>query len=82
MGLSWGHRHGLDARPRMPEPEQVFLTWLVAQPEGADLLGAASRQVARLARYTGGHPGPRQLRRMFAQLVAELERADRDKVMS
>ncbi|WAX95484.1 hypothetical protein N7E70_000950 [Aminobacter sp. NyZ550] len=69
MGLTWN-------RPTiasvMPEPEQVFLAWLVAQPEGGNLHEAASRQATRLAEYGGRHPGPRRLRQLFLDLAAEL----------
>jgi len=56
----------------MPEPEQVFLAWLVAQPEGGNLCEAASRQAIRLGEYAGAHPGPRRLRQLFLDLAAEL----------
>ncbi|WP_395448532.1 hypothetical protein ACHMW7_27490 [Aminobacter sp. UC22_36] len=69
MGLNWNRP---TVAPVMPEPEQVFLAWLVAQPEGGNLYEAASRQASRLAEYAGGHPGPRQLRQLFLDLAAEL----------
>lgn len=70
MGLNWNCPI---VAPVVPEPEQVFLAWLVAQPEGGNLHEAASRQANRLAEYAGGHPGPRQLRLLFLDLAAELD---------
>ncbi|MDH4986552.1 hypothetical protein QEZ47_13650 [Aminobacter anthyllidis] len=69
MGLNWNRP---TVAPVMPEPEQVFLAWLIAQPEDGNLREAASRQANRLAEYAGGHPGPRQLRQLFLELAAEL----------
>lgn len=69
MGLNWSRPA---AAPAMPEPEQVFLAWLVAQPEGGNLHEAASRQAIRLGEYAGSHPGPRQLRQLFLDLAATL----------
>ncbi|MEO3997785.1 hypothetical protein [Mesorhizobium sp. CAU 1732] len=57
---------------RVPAPEQVFLSWLMAQPENIDLTVAAMREVARLSRYDGPHEGPVRLRGMFVSLVEEL----------
>ena len=70
MGLNWNGR--TVAAPVMPEPEQVFLAWLIAQPEDGNLREAAARQAARLAEYGGGHPGPRHLRKLFLDLASEL----------
>ncbi|MBT1158185.1 hypothetical protein J1C56_21530 [Aminobacter anthyllidis] len=69
MGLNWNRPA---VAPVMPEPEQVFLAWLIAQPEDGNLREAASRQASRLAEYAGVHPGPRQLRQLFLDLAAEL----------
>ena len=68
MGLNWSHR----SAKVMPEPEQVFLAWLVAQPDDGNLGAAAARQASRLAEYAGGHPGPRRLRQLFLDLAGEL----------
>jgi hypothetical protein len=69
MGLNWNRT---TVAPVMPEPEQVFLAWLIAQPEDGNLREAAARQANRLAEYAGGHPGPRHLRQLFLDLAAEL----------
>ena len=69
MGVNWNRPA---VAPIMPEPEQVFLAWLVAQPEDGNLQEAASRQATRLAEYGGGHPGPRRLMQLFLDLAAEL----------
>lgn len=56
----------------LPPPEQVFLAWLVSQSDTANLVEAAAMEIARLSLYRGEHPGPRQLQRMFGELVDEL----------
>lgn len=57
----------------LPEPEEVFLTWLLAQPAQADLAAAATLEVERLRAYRGVHPGPKQLGRIFRAFIAGLE---------
>lgn len=49
----------------LPQPEEVFLSWLMTQPEGADLAAAADVEIGRLGRYAGRHPGPRKLAGLF-----------------
>jgi hypothetical protein len=49
----------------LPQPEEVFLCWLMAQPEGADLAAAADVEIGRLGRYAGRYPGPRKLAGLF-----------------
>ena len=80
MGLSWSDQRAIAAthRPALPEPEQVFLAWLTAQPQDGNLVAAASRELARLARYTGRHPGPGRLRQMFSVLLDELQDGARE----
>lgn len=75
MGLSWTESRRNDAplQPRLPDPEQVFLAWLVAQPDGGNLHEAASQQANRLAEFGGGHSGPRRLQQMFLELINELD---------
>lgn len=52
-------------------PEDVFLAWLLALPDGADTTEAARREIARLDRAAPLAPGPERLR----QLMIELARA-------
>jgi hypothetical protein len=56
----------------LPEPEDVFLCWIVAQPEGKDLLAAAQAEIVKLQTYRGNHTGPRRLLDLFAQLCRQL----------
>jgi hypothetical protein len=49
----------------LPQPEEVFLSWLMAQPEGADLAAAVDVEIGRLGRYAGRHPGPLKLAELF-----------------
>lgn len=51
-----------------PLPEEVFLSWLLAQPAGADLAAAAEIEIRKLQRYRGGHPGPRRHVALFEAL--------------
>ena len=67
---------GLSAAPQacrrrvsgLAQPEDVFLSWLLAQPPGADLAAAADAEIRRLDRYEGPHPGPRRLVELFETL--------------
>jgi len=52
----------------LPRPEDVFLSWLLAQPAGTDLVSAADAEIERLRRYGGIHPGPRKLADLFEAL--------------
>lgn len=76
MGLRWVQEHPARGQPNLPEPEQVFFDWLMAQPNGDGLLAAASREAARLSRYRGPHDGPRALARLFEELIAELQKPE------
>ncbi|WP_244483238.1 hypothetical protein [Mesorhizobium sp. 1M-11] len=51
-----------------PQPEDVFLSWLLAQPGGADLAEAAEIEIRKLQRYQGNHPGPQKLLELFEGL--------------
>ncbi|RFC66973.1 hypothetical protein DY251_14140 [Mesorhizobium denitrificans] len=55
-------------------PEDVFLSWLLAQPAGTNLVRAASAEIHRLGDYAGQHPGPQRLLEMFVELRNALER--------
>lgn len=77
MGLRWVESRQSSPQPDFLEPEQVFFNWLMVQSVDETLLAAASREAARLARYTGPHDGPRKLARMFAELIEHLEKPKR-----
>lgn len=55
------------ARERLPLPEDVFLAWLLALPEGMDLAQAARREIARLDAAAPLGPGPARLRGLFIE---------------
>ncbi|WP_412050837.1 hypothetical protein ACK6D9_04800 [Hoeflea sp. Naph1] len=74
MGLRWTENRQAIVQRDLPEPEEVFICWLMEQPPQGSLLAAASREAARLARYNGSHEGPRKLARMFAELIEQLEK--------
>lgn len=38
MGLRWVDNNQAAVQPDLPEPEQVFFSWLMAQPLGASSL--------------------------------------------
>lgn len=57
---------------RLPEPEEVFLSWLLAQPSGSDLGPAVDDQIERLAGYAGVHDGPRRLAGLFREFRESL----------
>lgn len=58
----------------MPEPEDVFLPWLLSVPCGADMAAAADMEIARLERYNGSHPGPKRLAAVFQAFRRSLTR--------
>jgi len=59
-------------RPPLPEPEDVFLAWLLSQPPGRDLVAAADLEIIRLRGYSGRHEGPKRLGEIFSQFRASL----------
>ena len=52
----------------LPDAEDVFLCWLLARHPDEDLKVAAEREIRRLGRYRGSHPGPGQLVKLFEAL--------------
>lgn len=71
-----GLRNGASAcSASLPQPEEVFLSWLVAQPEGTDLMDAANTEIRRLEAYRGGHHGPRRLKELFVEFSLVLKAA-------
>lgn len=72
MGLILERQHTARIPAPLPQPEEVFLSWLVAQPEGSDLAAAAGTEIRRLDGYRGAHAGPRRLKELFIALRREL----------
>lgn len=66
MGLSVEPNVALRRISALP-PEEVFLSWLIAQTEGTNLAAAADIELDRLSRYAGRHPGPRKLAELFKE---------------
>lgn len=65
--------HPVRGAHSVPQPEDVFLSWLIAQPRGSDLASSAAREIRRLGAYSGSHPGPKRLGELFEHFVAELQ---------
>ncbi|MBL0937057.1 MAG: hypothetical protein IBJ07_20140 [Rhizobiaceae bacterium] len=55
---------------RQPEPEEVFLAWLMWLPADADRQQAAAREVSRIDASEAKGEGPTRLRAFFADLAA------------
>lgn len=72
MGLRLDTGRLAPAAVRPPEPEDVFLSWLMQQPPGRDLAAAASAEIHRLRRYQGQHSGPGRLVELFEALHRSL----------
>lgn len=72
MGLRLDHCSGSEPAKRLPQPEEVFLAWLLSVPGDADLLAAADAEIMRLGRYAGSHPGPARLLDLFEALRRSL----------
>lgn len=73
MGLSLSNEAATSAK-RLPEPEEVFLSWLLSQPAGRDLAVAADMEIERLRHYSGPHDGPKRLGAIFTEFRASLSR--------
>ncbi|MER9657690.1 hypothetical protein NKJ26_30325 [Mesorhizobium sp. M0152] len=67
MGLSAEHHVARRPIAGLPQAEDVFVSWLLAQPEGSDLAAAADIDIRRLDRYEGRHPGPQKLAELFRE---------------
>lgn len=52
-------------------PESVFISWLLWQPQGADLAVEALKEVQKLARYQNRDPDIVRLRSLFATLAGQ-----------
>lgn len=72
MGLRFDTARLSPAVLRLPEPEDVFLSWLMQQPPGRDLAAAARAEIQRLRRYQGQHSGPGRLAELFEALHRSL----------
>ncbi len=68
MGLMADPATATSVAGRLPDPEHVFLCWLLARNPEEDLAVAAEREIRRLGRYKGSHPGPRRLAELFETL--------------
>jgi len=51
------------------KPESVFISWLLWQPRGADLVVEALKEVEKLTRCSSTDPDIIRLRAMFASLA-------------
>lgn len=54
----------------LASPEDVFLAWLVALPEDADIAAAARAQIARIDRVVPASAPLRRLRALFEEAAA------------
>lgn len=59
--------------PALPQPEEVFISWLLSLPAGADLTAAVDVEIHRLERYRGAHPGPARLGELFRDFRLALQ---------
>lgn len=71
MGLMLDHHANNPAKP-LPQPEDVFVAWLLALPRGLDLAAATDAEILRLRRYAGSHQGPARLLDLFKGLRQSL----------
>lgn len=82
MGLTLQRKSPTPLGHGLPEPEEVFLSWLLSRPSGADLSIAIDVEIDRLDRYRGSHPGPARLAAIFRDARRGLERdADADRAV-
>lgn len=65
MGLTLERERQGPSASLLPEPEDIFVSWLMSVPSGADLVAAADIEIIRLMQYTGSHPGPARLAALF-----------------
>lgn len=68
MGLNIQASGSSGRAPVLPQPEDVFLSWLLVQPSGADLAQAAEIEIGKLQRYRGTRAGPQKLLKLFEGL--------------
>lgn len=65
----------LPISPRPPlaqaSPEEVFLAWLVALPEGVDVAAAARQQITRLDEAVAVSPPLRRLRALLEEAAVK-----------
>jgi hypothetical protein len=72
MGLSARAAGTTPVERPLPEPEDVFLSWLISQPADTDLAVAAGAEINRLRQYRGPNEGPKRLIDLFEALRATL----------
>ena len=75
MGLNVERRGAAARSTPLPQPEEVFLSWLAAQPQGSDLMNAANTEIRRLEGYRGEHQDPRRLKELFVEFSLALKAA-------
>jgi hypothetical protein len=61
MGLRFDPPADRRPLPPLPQPEEIFLSWLMALPEAIGPGLAADAEILRLKKYLGSHPGPSHL---------------------
>jgi hypothetical protein len=57
--------------PLLPDPETVFLQWLMSLPVGSNVGASARRQIELIDRRATSHPQAARLRALFAAALAE-----------
>ena len=72
MGLMFERPQKARTAKPLPQPEEVLMAWLMAQPDGSDLPAAVCAEIRRLDGYRGPHPGPNRLKELFIELGREL----------
>lgn len=74
MGLMFDPQAEPQPLRALPQPEEVFLSWLMGLTEAIDPALAADAEILRLNRYTGPHPAPVRLLALFEAFRGSLER--------
>ncbi|WP_442578921.1 hypothetical protein ACSBOB_25870 [Mesorhizobium sp. ASY16-5R] len=77
MGLRFDPPAEQRPLPALPQPEDIFLSWLVALPDAIDPGLAADAEILRLAKYSASHPGPAHLLTLFKTFRASLKPVSR-----
>lgn len=67
---------------KLPEPEDVFLAWLMQLPFEADIAAAARHEIIRLDAIAPLSAGPRRLRELFVAAAEEASRCDEESLYS
>jgi len=67
-------RHSTARVPNLPEPEDVFLSWLLALPADTNLETAAREQIDLIDQRVPFHSSVASLRVLFAAVVSDCGR--------